>query len=79
MLLERAARGPAEFTLLVPAADDDHEARRRLLDAVELLRASGLDVAGRLGPADPDAAVAETWDPLEYDEVTRVVAEPRGE
>ncbi|MDO8188096.1 hypothetical protein Q5424_13130 [Conexibacter sp. JD483] len=66
-LLARVARGPAEFTLLV--AGDDLAARGWLLEAVELLRASGLDVVGQLGPADPDRAVAETWDPREHDEL----------
>lgn len=63
----RAARGPAEFTLLLPGADPD--APLRLLRAVELLRSSGLDVAGQLGEADPVDAVAAAWDPREYDEV----------
>jgi hypothetical protein len=63
----RAARGPVEFTLLV--AGDDDAARIWLLEAVELLRAGGLDVVGQLGPADRDRAVAEAWDPREHDEL----------
>lgn len=70
-LLARAARGPAEFTLLV--AGDDDGARSWLLEAVELLRASGLDVVGQLGPADRERAVAEAWDPREHDELLRAV------
>ncbi|MDO8210686.1 hypothetical protein [Conexibacter sp. CPCC 206217] len=74
-LQQRSARGPAEFTLLVPAGEEDADAPQRLVQLVELLRASGLDVAGRLGAPDPAAAVAETWDPLEYDEL--VLEQPR--
>lgn len=69
-LLARAAAGPVEFTLLVPAAeDDDGEPPRRLLDAVEQLRGEGLDVAGQLGDADPLLAVTQVWDPYEFDEL----------
>lgn len=68
-LLERAAHGPAEFTLLV--AGDDAAARGWLLEAVELLRASGLDVVGQLGAADRERAVTEVWDPREHDELLR--------
>jgi hypothetical protein len=67
-LLARAARGPAEFTLLLPAPAG-YEAPQRLLVAVEQLRASGLDMAGQLGDADPLTAVEQAWDPHEYDEV----------
>ncbi len=66
-LLARAADGPAEFTLLV--VGDDLAARAWLLEAVELLRASGLDVVGQLGPFDRERALAETWDPREHDEL----------
>ncbi len=71
-LQARAAQGPVEFTLLV--AGEDESARGWLLTAVELLRASGLDVVGQLGPADRERAVAEAWDPREHDEL--LSAEP---
>jgi hypothetical protein len=68
-LLARAQRGPIELTLLLPAPEGAGEAGTRLLGAVEALRAAGLDVAGRLGAADPYDAVAEVWEPGEYDEI----------
>ena len=69
-LLTRAARGPVEFTLLLPCpADAAGEAGALLRSAVERLRAAGLDVVGRLGEADPAMAVADVWDAAEYDEL----------
>lgn len=67
-LLARAERGPVEFTLLLPAPPAG-EAAVLLRSAVEGLRTAGLDVAGQLGDVDPGRAVAEIWDPDEYDEV----------
>jgi len=76
-LLARAAAGPAEFTLLVPDEERDGDApRRRLLAAVERLRADGLDVAGALGDADPLRAVEQLWDPREHDELVLGTAPP---
>ncbi len=68
-LLARAALGPIELTLLLPAPETAEDAGVLLLTAVERLRASGLDVAGQLGEADPYEAVAAVWDPAEYDEL----------
>jgi GABA permease len=68
-LLVRAAQGPVELTLLYPAPDHAGEAGALLRRAVERLRAAGLDVAGQLGEADPYDAVAEIWDPAEFDEI----------
>lgn len=68
-LLTRAREGAVEYTLLLPAPADFAEAGDLLVDSVEGLRAAGLDVAGRLGHADPGVAVAEVWDPAEYDEI----------
>jgi hypothetical protein len=68
-LVSRAQRGPIELTLLLPAPEGAGEAGARLLAAVEALRAAGLDVAGRLGAEDPYDAVAEVWEPGEYDEI----------
>lgn len=73
-LLARAARGPAEFTLLVTGDDDG--ARDWLLATVERLRAGGLDVVGQLGPLDRERAVAEAWDPREHDELLSVEPSP---
>jgi hypothetical protein len=69
-LLARAQQGPIELTLLLPAPEGAAgEAGSLLRGAVEALRAAGLDVAGRLGAEDPYAAVAEVWEPGEYDEI----------
>jgi hypothetical protein len=75
-LLERRDRGPIEVTILVPAAwevQDPHggveSARRRVHDALERLRDTGLAVSCRVGDADPVAALREAWDPERYDEV----------
>jgi hypothetical protein len=69
-LLARAQRGPIELTLLLPAPEGaSGEAGAQLRGAVEALRAAGLDVAGRLGSEDPYDAVAELWEPGEYDEI----------
>jgi nucleotide-binding universal stress UspA family protein len=74
---ERAELGPCEFKLLVPAtpaaSDDPHSgkqaAKDQMREAVEKLRAAGLDVEGRVGDPDPIVAVHEVWDPAEFDEV----------
>jgi hypothetical protein len=70
-MLDRAARGPTEFVLLVPAtahgparAMDPYAEAGEILSqekrAVEVMRASGLDVVeGRLGDPDPLAAVED--------------------
>jgi hypothetical protein len=69
-LLARAQRGPIELTLLLPAPEGaSGDAGSLLRGAVEQLRAAGLDVAGRLGSEDPYDAVAELWEPGEYDEI----------
>jgi hypothetical protein len=78
----RAARGPAAFTLLVPAEPralhrvidpEDHgmaEARRRLDRSLPLLsEAAGAEVVGVLGSHDPVAAVQDALNLLGFDEV----------
>jgi hypothetical protein len=65
-LEERAARGPTEFTLLVPGGSAQGADLKR---ALERLRAAGLDVSGKVGDRDPVVAVHEAWDPRRYDEV----------
>jgi len=78
-LKERANRGDAEFTLVVPsahglakAAGADAgipEAQRHVDLAVEKLRGAGIEVEGRLGDPDPVAAVADAANSDSYDEV----------
>jgi hypothetical protein len=76
-LLARAQRGPVELTLLLPAPEGaSGEAGALLRAAVERLREAGLDVAGRLGSEDPCDAVAEAWDPGEYDEIVLATLPP---
>jgi hypothetical protein len=80
-LRERQARGPSEFTLLVPstphglawAADPDagHDAAEHHREAfVEELRMEGLNVAdAKLGDPDPLAAIQDECNFHDYDEV----------
>lgn len=80
-LRERAARGEATFTLLVPAtphgvawAADMHsggsEAEEHMLGAVERMRSAGLNVKeGKVGDPDPIAAVQDEVNFAPYDEV----------
>ena len=67
---ERAARGEAEFTLLLPPLPGHRdEARRRVDEIVASWRAAGLEARGAVGDPDPLVAVKEEWDPGRYDEV----------
>ena len=80
-LRERQARGPCEFTLLVPstphglawAADPDagHDAAEHHREAfVEELRTEGLNVAdAKLGDPDPLAAIEDECNFHDYDEL----------
>jgi hypothetical protein len=79
-LQERAARGPCEFTLLVPstphglawAADPDagHDsAEHHRLTFVEELRGEGLEVDAKLGDPDPLAAIQDECNFNDYDEL----------
>jgi hypothetical protein len=69
----RAERDPTSFTLLVPARGAGRAARRSaeqtLADALDRLRAPGLEVEGHVGDNDPVIAVREAWDPGEFDEL----------
>lgn len=78
-LKQRAADGPVEFTLLVPAtphgvawAADMHsgsdDAEEHMTRAVERLRAAGLDVRGKVGDPDPVAAVEDEVNFTKYDD-----------
>jgi hypothetical protein len=80
-LKRRAAEGDAVFSLLVPAtphgvawAADMHsgggEAEQHMENAVERMRAEGLDVsAGKVGDPDPVAAVQDEVNFTKYDEI----------
>lgn len=72
VLAERAARGPAAFTLIVPATafgGGRAAAAKQLDEAVARMRDAGLEVEGSVGDADPMIAVTESWDPRRYDEI----------
>jgi GABA permease len=75
-LLNRAACGPVQVTLVAPASSGggSMRARRaataeRLEAAVQGLREAGVRVEGVLGDSDPMLALQDTWDPCRYDEV----------
>jgi hypothetical protein len=80
-LRERAERGDAVFTLLVPStphgvawAADMHsgggEAEQHMHNAVERLRSAGVQVKeGKVGDPDPIAAVQDEVNFASYDEV----------
>jgi len=68
-LKERAAGDQATFTLIIPATGGRAAAHARLAEALEHLRALGLEVDGSVGDADPVIAVNEAWDPKRYDEI----------
>ncbi len=68
----RSERGSTSFSLIVPATPFEGgrtTAAQRVSDAVMSLRALGLDVGGAIGDGDPVVAVAETWNPAEFDEI----------
>jgi hypothetical protein len=71
-LRERAGRGEAQFTLLVPAVGPGRGGREQaqpLVDtALARLREAGLAVEGVVGDADPVEAVAEIATPGRFDE-----------
>ena len=75
-LVERAADGPIDVTLLAPATwevVDPHggkqSASRRLHAALTRLAATGITARGVVGDADPVAAVQEVWGAGRFDEV----------
>jgi len=70
-LSARSERGPTQFTLLLPAlpgASPD-QSEQRVAEALERLRAAGLEVDGEVGDSNPLTAVKEAWDPSKYDEI----------
>ena len=72
-LSERAAKDRCHFTLVVPApvaGSVGREAAQSSLDeALERLRAAGLDAEGVIGDHDPLGAVADQFDPQRHDEI----------
>ena len=72
-MCERAGRGPAEFTLVMPSTDAGAAARQRaaaaLEAAVSAMRDCELEVNGVIGDADPFVAVLDIFDPRRHDEI----------
>ena len=78
-LMDRAAKGDARFTLVVPSAhgfakaadpaEGIPEAQHHVDNAVKKLREAGLEVEARLGDPDPVAAVQDAHNAGSYDEV----------
>jgi hypothetical protein len=67
-----AARGPAKFTLIVPATPfggGRAAADGKLSAALDRLAGAGLEVEGSVGNPDPVVAVMEAWDPKHHDEI----------
>jgi hypothetical protein len=71
-LKHRAERGPIRVTLVMPAQGPGlggkEAVRERLDEALEGMRAAGLEADGAVGDADPMEAVAECFDPARHDE-----------
>jgi hypothetical protein len=69
---ERAKKSPAGFLIISPQGESVgsyEEAERRLLRAVSLLRAEGLDVHGQISHPDPFSAVMQTLADERVDEL----------
>jgi hypothetical protein len=71
-LKARAERSPIRITLVMPAQGPGlggrDAVRERLEQALEGMRAAGLEAEGAIGDADPMEAVAECFDPARHDE-----------
>jgi hypothetical protein len=71
-LKARAERSPIRITLVMPAQGPGlggrEAVRERLDDALDGMRAAGLQAEGAIGDADPLEAVAECFDPARHDE-----------
>jgi hypothetical protein len=71
-LQQRGQSGATAVTLVVPATpfgEGRSTANERLGEALESLRAAGLEADGHLGNYDPMVAVTDAWDPNRYDEI----------
>lgn len=70
---ERAARGAAQFTLVMPSTTAGAIAREHavagLEAALQAMRELGLEVDGAIGDADPFVAVLDVFDPRRHDEI----------
>jgi hypothetical protein len=64
---ERAAAGPADFTLLIPA--DAVGAERRLKSVCSLMAEAGIEASGLLGDPDPVIAVENAIHDEQIDEI----------
>jgi hypothetical protein len=64
---ERAAAGPADFTLLIPA--DAVGAERRLESICRLTAEAGIEASGHLGDPDPVVAVENALHDEQVDEI----------
>jgi hypothetical protein len=71
-LKARAERSPIRITLVMPAQGPGlggrDAVRERLDEALEGMRAAGLEAEGAIGDNDPMEAVAECFDPARHDE-----------
>ena len=71
-LKARAERSPIRITLVMPAQGPGlggrEAVKERLDEALEGMRAAGLEAAGAVGDADPMEAVAECFDAAKHDE-----------
>ena len=71
-LRHRAERSPIRVTLVMPASGPGLAGREavkaRLDEALEGMRAAGLEAEGAIGDADPMEAVAECFDAARHDE-----------
>jgi hypothetical protein len=72
-LKDRGARDSCRFTFLIPATAGGtggrEAARKRLEEALEIMRSEGLEADGSVGDPDPLVALHEVWDPQRFDEV----------
>jgi hypothetical protein len=75
-IVDRAAAGPVQVTLVAPASSGGATVRarrtataQRLEGAVQGLREAGVPVEGVVGDSDPMLAVQDAWDPCRFDEV----------
>jgi hypothetical protein len=75
-IVDRAAAGPVQVTLVAPASSGGATVRarrtataQRLEGAVQGLREAGVPVEGVVGDSDPILAVQDAWDPCRFDEV----------
>jgi hypothetical protein len=83
-LVDRAAAGPVQVTLVAPVSSGAGSVRahrmetaQRLERAVQRLTEAGVPVEGVVGDSDPMVAVQDVWDPRRFDEVI-VVTLPTG-